>query len=169
MTEDGIHRSATAVPLLSSRFGMDIGGTLTKIAYFEKRGSPDEDPEEAAERQRMRELLQNRELYGSTGHRDTHLEFDSDELGGHLYFLRFETHRMASFFDMIRKQRIANKNTILHSTGGGARKYASEFKDILGRGDMPKLDELSCLIEGINVMLKHNRCELYQVDHKTFV
>ena len=37
----------------------------------------------------------------STGVRDVHLEFETDELGGRLYFARFETRRMQAFIDMV--------------------------------------------------------------------
>ena len=54
---------------------MDIGGTLTKLIYFEPDDSGTNLEQEAEETlQRIRKYLTNNEAYGKTGIRDKHLE-----------------------------------------------------------------------------------------------
>ena len=56
-------------------FGMDIGGTLTKLIYFEPEDSgPNTEQEAEQTLQRIRKYLTNNEAYGKTGVRDKHLE-----------------------------------------------------------------------------------------------
>lgn len=56
-------------------FGMDIGGTLTKLVYFEPKDiTPDEQYEEAESLRSIRRYLTRNSAYGKTGHRDTHLQ-----------------------------------------------------------------------------------------------
>ena len=54
---------------------MDIGGTLTKLIYFDPDDSGTNLEQEAEETlQRIRKYLTNNEAYGKTGIRDKHLE-----------------------------------------------------------------------------------------------
>lgn len=58
-------------------FGMDIGGTLTKLVYFEPKdltAADDELYEEAEILRNIRRYLTKHSAYGNTGHRDTHLQ-----------------------------------------------------------------------------------------------
>lgn len=56
-------------------FGMDIGGTLTKLVYFEPKDiTPDELDQEAEILRSIRRYLTKHSAYGKTGHRDTHLQ-----------------------------------------------------------------------------------------------
>lgn len=56
-------------------FGMDIGGTLTKLVYFEPKDiTPDEQDCEAGILRNIRRYLTKNSAYGKTGHRDTHLQ-----------------------------------------------------------------------------------------------
>jgi len=56
-------------------FGMDIGGTLTKLIYFEPDDSGTNAEQEAEQTlHRIRKYLTNNEAYGKTGIRDKHLE-----------------------------------------------------------------------------------------------
>lgn len=56
-------------------FGMDIGGTLTKLVYFEPKDiTPDEQDREAGILRNIRRYLTKNSAYGKTGHRDTHLQ-----------------------------------------------------------------------------------------------
>ncbi len=60
----------------------------------------------------------------STGSRDLALEFESDVLGGRMYFMQFETRRFDSFVAMMKaaKHLHVDASTIVCATGGGARK-----------------------------------------------
>lgn len=56
-------------------FGMDIGGTLTKLVYFEPKDiTPHELDQEAEILRNIRRYLTKHSAYGKTGHRDTHLQ-----------------------------------------------------------------------------------------------
>lgn len=54
---------------------MDIGGTLTKLVYFEPKDiTPDEENEEVEVLKNIRRYLTKNSAYGKTGHRDIHLQ-----------------------------------------------------------------------------------------------
>lgn len=56
-------------------FGMDIGGTLTKLVYFEPKDiTQDEENEEVEVLKNIRRYLTKNSAYGKTGHRDMHLQ-----------------------------------------------------------------------------------------------
>lgn len=56
-------------------FGIDIGGTLTKLVYFEPRDiTPDEKNAEANSLRNIRKFLTKNSSYGNTGLRDIHLQ-----------------------------------------------------------------------------------------------
>lgn len=58
-------------------FGMDIGGTLTKLVYFEPKDiTPDELDQEAETLRNIRRYLTKNSAYGKTGYRDTHLQVE---------------------------------------------------------------------------------------------
>lgn len=56
-------------------FGMDIGGTLCKLVYFEPKDMPlDELDSEVETLKNIRRYLTKNSAYGKTGHRDIHLQ-----------------------------------------------------------------------------------------------
>lgn len=59
-------------------FGMDIGGTLTKLVYFEPKDivtqDDDKDNKEVEILRNIRRYLTRQSTYGKTGHRDVHLQ-----------------------------------------------------------------------------------------------
>lgn len=56
-------------------FGMDIGGTLCKLVYFEPKDiTRDELDVEVEALRSIRRYLTKNSAYGKTGHRDTHLQ-----------------------------------------------------------------------------------------------
>ena len=56
-------------------FGLDIGGTLTKLVYFEPFSlMSNEKIEEKASLKSIRKYLTSNTAYGTTGTRDEHLE-----------------------------------------------------------------------------------------------
>jgi type II pantothenate kinase len=63
-------------------FGMDIGGTLTKLIYFEPDDSKVENdgPEDEQTLHRIRKYLTGNVAYGKTGFRDQHLEMTGIKL-----------------------------------------------------------------------------------------
>lgn len=68
-------------------FGMDIGGTLTKLVYFEPKDiTPDEQDQEAEILRNIRRYLTKNSAYGKTGHRDTHLQVSAWVSGSTLFY-----------------------------------------------------------------------------------
>lgn len=56
-------------------FGMDIGGTLCKLVYFEPKDiTRDELDSEVESLKNIRRYLTKNSAYGKTGHRDAHLQ-----------------------------------------------------------------------------------------------
>jgi type II pantothenate kinase len=67
-------------------FGMDIGGTLAKLVYFEPTdNTPEEDDAELELLKNIRKYLTNNRVYGETGHRDMHLQVSSNFLIRYYY------------------------------------------------------------------------------------
>jgi hypothetical protein len=71
-------------------FGMDIGGTLVKLVYFEPTDiAPEEENKSSSEIETLHNIqkyLTSNNAYGETGHRDIHLQvFTSSNLS---YFIR---------------------------------------------------------------------------------
>ena len=59
-------------------FGMDIGGTLTKLVYFEPRETNRRELDKETEiLKNIRRYLTRNSAYGKTGRRDVHLQVSS--------------------------------------------------------------------------------------------
>ena len=71
MSEAEVHVLVAAMPW----FGMDIGGTLTKLVYFEPTDLSEAEEESEVETiKNIRKYLKSNSAYGETGHRDAHLQ-----------------------------------------------------------------------------------------------
>ncbi|KAI3379540.1 hypothetical protein SNEBB_000944 [Seison nebaliae] len=138
-------------------YGIDIGGTLTKLVYFEPIDqSVNEKENECEIICRCRQYLLNNRAYGSTGIRDEYLQMNNIRLGGrlgHLHFIRFPTSDMTSFIRMCRERKLNELGVQVSATGGGAFKYNEILKDELGL-TLHKSDELNSLVNGINFLTK---------------
>lgn len=56
-------------------FGMDIGGTLSKLVFFEPKDSIVEQTEDETQLlANVTKYLTKNSAYGKSGHRDTHLQ-----------------------------------------------------------------------------------------------
>ncbi|XP_018418038.1 PREDICTED: pantothenate kinase 3 isoform X2 [Nanorana parkeri] len=133
-------------------FGMDIGGTLVKLAYFEPIDiTAEEEQEEVESLKSIRKYLTSNIAYGSTGIRDVHLELKDLTLfgrRGNLHFIRFPTHDLPTFIQMARDKNFSTLHTVLCATGGGAYKFEEEFRTI-GNLQLHKVDELDSLVKGL--------------------
>ncbi|XP_038649173.1 pantothenate kinase 3-like isoform X1 [Scyliorhinus canicula] len=154
-------------------FGMDIGGTLVKLVYFEPKDITAEEEEEEVENLRsIRKYLTSNVAYGSTGIRDVHLELkDLTICGrkGNLHFIRFPTQNMPAFIQMGKAKHFSTLHTTLCATGGGAYKFEPDLRTIVNL-QLQKLDELDCLIRGIMYIdsIGFNGCaECYYFEHPT--
>ena len=117
--------------------GMDIGGTLTKLIYFEPKDiSEEEAAQEVETLKTIRKYLTGNVAYGETGIRDKHLEMHDQWLGGRkgsLHFIRFPTSQMATFIEMAKAKNFPSLTTSLCATGGGAYKFEEEFQRVSKR------------------------------------
>ena len=97
--------------------------------------------------------------------RDDTLSFYSNTLGGRLHFLHFETRNMVSGIEMLSATGITENIRTIGCTGGGAHKYAKEFEEQLGITFL-QLDELGCLVRGMNFALTNvvGECYTYRND-----
>ena len=112
-------------------FGLDIGGTLVKLVYFEPKDiTAEEEEEEVESLKSIRKYLTSNVAYGSTGIRDVHLELKDLTLcgrKGNLHFIRFPTHDMPAFIQMGRDKNFSSLHTVFCATGGGAYKFEQDF------------------------------------------
>ncbi|XP_060943892.1 pantothenate kinase 1a isoform X1 [Limanda limanda] len=133
-------------------FGMDIGGTLVKLVYFEPVDiTAEEEQEEVENLKSIRRYLTSNVAYGKTGVRDVHLELRNLTMcgrTGNLHFIRFPTQAMPRFIQMGRDKNFSSLHTTLCATGGGAYKFENDFQ-MMADLELLKLDELDCLIRGL--------------------
>ncbi|KAF6722457.1 Pantothenate kinase 2, mitochondrial [Oryzias melastigma] len=113
-------------------FGMDIGGTLVKLVYFEPKDiTAEEEQEEVENLKSIRRYLTSNTAYGKSGIRDVHLELQEltlDGRTGNLHFIRFPTHDLPAFLQMGRDKHFSSLHTTLCATGGGAYKFEADFR-----------------------------------------
>jgi pantothenate kinase len=132
---------------------MDIGGSLTKIAYYStvpvRRIVYDaENSDDVA----ADDVKGRREVLDGTVYEI--LE------GARLHFIKFETSQIEKCLDYVRKtlMRGENKedsvvNKTISVTGGGAYKFADLIKEKLNL-EVSKVDEMDCICAGANFLLK---------------
>lgn len=135
-------------------FGLDIGGSLVKVVFFD----PDETFQQEEEiLKKVRAYLKTSKAYGITGKRDEHLAMSCSINGrqGTLHFIRFATSQMSEFIMMAKNKGLTNLIDHVCATGGGAYKFEEQIRSSL-RIELRKSDELDSIIYGINFIDKHN-------------
>lgn len=95
-------------------------------------------------------------------------EPNSQELGGRLNFLNFETDRIGQCFEFV--QQLKTKQQALNgsqpgelcvmATGGGAYKYYDDMKKVLGV-EVLREDEMECLIMGLDFFITEIPWEVF--------
>ncbi|XP_039283048.1 pantothenate kinase 3 [Nilaparvata lugens] len=145
-------------------FGMDIGGTLSKLVYFEPKDMTDDESDSEIETlKNIRRYLTKNSAYGSTGHRDIHLQMDNVQVGGRtgtLHFIRFPTSEMGNFLELAKSKGMATLITTVCATGGGAYKFEDSFRREVNM-KLAKFDELDSLIRGMLYVETNNPRECY--------
>lgn len=148
-------------------FGMDIGGTLTKLVYFEPTDvclqEDTKTQEEASLLANIKHYLIKNKAYGQSGHRDSHLEMRDvliDGRTGVLHFIRFPTAQMDSFVELAKGKGMANLASTVCATGGGAYKFEDLVEKEVGM-KLHKFDELDSLMRGVEYMEHFNPSELF--------
>ncbi|XP_065210683.1 pantothenate kinase 3 isoform X2 [Planococcus citri] len=151
-------------------FGMDIGGTLSKLVYFEPYDvSQDEAIMEIETLKNIRRYLTKNSAYGKTGHRDIHLQMDNVTVCGKkgvLHFIRFPTAEMSNFLELAKKKGMAKLVTTVCATGGGAFKFEDAFRREVNMR-LEKYDELDSLIRGVLFVESNNAQECYYWQNPT--
>jgi type II pantothenate kinase len=155
-------------------FGVDIGGTLVKLAFFEPdaavvdRVMSSPPPGRAAEWadrvggvRSLAAFLLSRSTYGATGVRDDSLAFHLPELGGTFHFIRFETRRLTGALRLVAAQGLHSGMVTLCATGGGALRYRSLVASLLGGVELLPVDEIDCLVKGMGFLMSHVPSEAY--------
>ncbi|KAL9103398.1 MAG: hypothetical protein Q9163_001537 [Psora crenata] len=87
-------------------------------------------------------------------------ERDSEEVGGRLNFLKFETDRISQCFQFVQQLKSKHQtlggskpgHLLVIATGGGAYKYYDEMKKVLGV-EVLREDEMECLIMGLDFFI----------------
>jgi len=134
-------------------FGLDIGGSLVKLVYFEPCNSQTNcEGQEKIGLEAMQDFIKSNIHYGDTGTRDEKLAMKSVVLGereGHLHFIRFPTDVVGKFLLLAKELNASVLNNKVCATGGGAFKFEKDFREVLGV-QLVKYDELECLIHGIH-------------------
>jgi len=140
-------------------FGIDIGGTLVKVVYFEPTDSKDESDAQ----KRLTEFVKGRAAYCNTGTRDIHLQMDDvtiNDRRGSLHFIRFPTSEIQAFLRLVKDKGITAGSSTVCATGGGAFKFEKDFqKEVLLK--IHKFDEMDSLIRGLQFVEQHNHRECY--------
>ncbi len=148
--------------------GMDIGGTLAKLVYFEPAdmtGVTGRTRSQEDERilSNVRHYLTKNEAYGDSGHRDFHLQMNDVTIGGvrgSLHFIRFPTSQMNAFLQLAKSKGMASLATTFCATGGGAHKFQEAIQRIV-QVKLRKYDEIDSLVRGVSFMENHNEGELF--------
>ncbi|KRY37934.1 Pantothenate kinase 2, mitochondrial [Trichinella spiralis] len=152
-------------------FGIDIGGTLVKLVYFEPTDERVNSVPEAETTRKIRHYLLSKTAYGDSGVRDVNLQLEDQKINGRigtLHFIRFPTSNMPGFIALTKSKGLAPNSSTVCATGGGAHKYDSACQ-ISGKAfarkslslKFKKMDELHTLISGIQYILKHNSLEAF--------
>lgn len=131
-------------------FGVDIGGTLSKIVFFLpdrelaermlRKLWPQRDKQavwaaKLASVHQLAGFILSRDRYGATGVRDAHLSFHMPELGGTFHFIHFETRRMEGALRLASRHGLAAGMHTICATGGGAQKVRVRARTPRTRGD----------------------------------
>ena len=149
------------------RFAVDIGGSLAKIVYMsevehKRRRAYSKCPAPSGPVE-----VEEGESCDAKPHIEEHVE-SCDRL----HFVKFETKYIDECLnfigDYLLTQGCSLTNNKIKITGGGALKYRDVLKEKLGVS-VEKLDEMQCLIDGCNFLLKHIPNECFQYVKSEFV
>jgi len=156
-----------------SRLGLDIGGTLAKLVFFESEIQPSWCNGRIAEVikslggcqpkvgtwTQSTQTLQSQRSTGFKrqnsfwGEHDMELAFYDAELKGTFHFLCFQSDQMERFVSLLLDQQLDRDIDEIFTTGGGAYKYRELFQERLCVKLLP-VDELSVVIKGISWLVK---------------
>lgn len=131
----------------AKRFAIDIGGSLTKIAYYST-------------------VSYKRALYSLDDDEQTETYRNNEDVEvARLHFIKFETKHIETCLSFIQQNLIGSpdfmRKKTIKATGGGAYKYTDLLTNTLGLM-VDKEDEIECLIKGCNFVLKNIPDEVFE-------
>uniref|UniRef100_A0A672RSW1 4'-phosphopantetheine phosphatase n=1 Tax=Sinocyclocheilus grahami TaxID=75366 RepID=A0A672RSW1_SINGR len=133
----------------AKRFAIDIGGSLTKLAYYSTV---------------QHKVAKVRSFDHSAKETDGDPLYEisvQEEITARLHFIKFENAYIETCLDFIKDHLVNTETKVIKATGGGAYK----FKDLVEKKlklKVDKEDEMTCLIKGCNFVLKN-------IPHEAFV
>ena len=141
-----------------SRLGLDVGGTLAKLVFFESETRP------SWCNGHFSSVIKSLGKAGDEGmgfsrqgsfwgQQEMELSFYDEELRGYFHFLCFHSEKMERFVALLKAQELHQHIDEIQTTGGGAYKYARLFKESLGITLKP-VDELGVVVKGISWLLR---------------
>jgi len=137
--------------------GLDIGGTLTKLAFLDPWEKPDWCDGSISS------AINASETYGLTGKRDTSLSFSDDKLRGTVHLIHFSSDRVDAMCDFVKARGLHRNVHQICTAGGGAFKHAKLFKEKLGIELVP-VDELAVVVWGISWLAERQPDQVYELD-----
>uniref|UniRef100_A0A6Q2YAV8 Uncharacterized protein n=1 Tax=Esox lucius TaxID=8010 RepID=A0A6Q2YAV8_ESOLU len=137
----------------AKRFAIDIGGSLTKLAYYSTV-------------QHKVAKVRSFDHTAKVGVNETEGEplyeiSMQEEVTARLHFIKFENAYIETCLDFIKDHLVNTETKVIKATGGGAHK----FKDLIEKKlklRVDKEDEMTCLIKGCNFVLRN-------IPHEAFV
>uniref|UniRef100_A0A671U4A3 4'-phosphopantetheine phosphatase n=1 Tax=Sparus aurata TaxID=8175 RepID=A0A671U4A3_SPAAU len=131
----------------AKRFAIDIGGSLTKLAYYSTV-----QHKVAKVRSFDKATKVNIPLYEISV---------QEEVTARLHFIKFENAYIETCLDFIKDHLVNTETKVIKATGGGAHKFKELIERKLGL-KVDKEDEMTCLIKGCNFVLRN-------IPHEAFV
>ncbi|XP_059547513.1 4'-phosphopantetheine phosphatase isoform X2 [Myotis daubentonii] len=159
---DGLDKSITLPPdeifrnlENAKRFAIDIGGSLTKLAYY------------STVRHKVARV-RSFDHAGQDAEQDRESPYEisvQEEVTARLHFVKFENSYIEACLDFVRDHLVNTETKVIHATGGGAYKFKDLIEQKLGLR-VAKEDVMTCLIKGCNFVLKNIPQEafVYQKD-----
>uniref|UniRef100_F7B8R1 4'-phosphopantetheine phosphatase n=1 Tax=Xenopus tropicalis TaxID=8364 RepID=F7B8R1_XENTR len=133
----------------AKRFAIDIGGSLTKLAYYST----------------VQHKVAKVRSFDHTGKDADHEQLYEisvqEEITARLHFIKFENAYIEICLDFIKDHLVNTETKVIKATGGGAYKFKDLIEKKLGL-KVDKEDEMTCLIKGCNFVLKN-------IPHEAFV
>uniref|UniRef100_A0A673VXT2 4'-phosphopantetheine phosphatase n=1 Tax=Salmo trutta TaxID=8032 RepID=A0A673VXT2_SALTR len=133
----------------AKRFAIDIGGSLTKLAYY---STVQHKVAKVRSFDHTAKDTENDPLYEISM---------QEEILARLHFIKFENAYIETCLDFIKDHLVNTDTKVIKATGGGAHK----FKDLIEKKlklRVDKEDEMTCLIKGCNFVLRN-------IPHEAFV
>uniref|UniRef100_A0A8C9WKR4 4'-phosphopantetheine phosphatase n=1 Tax=Scleropages formosus TaxID=113540 RepID=A0A8C9WKR4_SCLFO len=151
-TRDSMDKSITLPPdeifrnlENAKRFAIDIGGSLTKLAYYST----------------VQHKVAKVRSFDHTAKDVSDLISVQEEITARLHFIKFENTYIETCLDFIKDHLVNTETKVIKATGGGAYKFKELIEKKL-RLKVDKEDEMTCLIKGCNFVLRN-------IPHEAFV